>query len=118
MHRPLYLLAFGYLAICGAVVLRHRARPLGGLEHGPVAVTFGGSTGPWFAAIKPYCNAVEVELAQRQHPAPSTPDGQGFSAACYALGGKIATRSRTRSAGAAFRSCTARAIDASAPTWR
>ena len=89
MHRPLYLLAFGYLAICGAVVLRHRARPLGGLEHGPVAVTFGGSTGQWFAAIKPYCNAVEVELAQRQHPAPSTPDGQGFSAACYALGGKI-----------------------------
>jgi len=89
MHRPLYLLGFGYLAICGVVVLRHRAGPLRGPEHAPVAATFGGSAGEWFAAIKPYCNAVEVELAQRQHPAPSTLDGHGLSAACYALGGKI-----------------------------
>src|SRR5256885_9011514 len=90
MHRPLYLLGFGYLAICGAVVLRHQARPLRGPEHAAVAAPFGGSAGEWFAAIKPYCNAVEVELAQRQHPAPASVDGQGFSAACYALGGKIA----------------------------
>ena len=89
MYRPLYLLGFGYLAICGVVVLRHRAGPLRGPEHAPVAATFGGSAGEWFAAIKPYCNAVEVELAQRQHPAPSTLDGHGLSAACYALGGKI-----------------------------
>jgi len=89
MHRPLYLLGFGYLAICGAVVLRHRARPSGAPEHAPVAPSFGGSAGEWFAAIKPYCNAVEVELVQRQHPAPSTVEGQGLSAACYALGGKI-----------------------------
>ena len=89
MNRPLYLLGFGYLAICGAVVLRHRAGPLRGPEHSPVAASFGGSAGEWFSSIKPYCNSVEVELAQRQHPAPATLGGQGYGAACYALGGKI-----------------------------
>ena len=89
MHRPLYLLGFGYLAICGAVVLRHRAGPLIAPAHGSVTPSFGGSAGEWFAAIKPYCNAVEVDLVQRQHPAPSTLEGRGLSAACYALGGKI-----------------------------
>ena len=89
MNRPLYLLGFGYLAICGAVVLRHRAGPLRGPEHSPVAASFGGSAGEWFSSIKPYCNSVEVELAQRQHPAPSTLEGRGLSAACYALGGKV-----------------------------
>ena len=89
MNPPLYLLGFGYLAICGAVVLRHRAGPLRGPEHPPVAVSFGGSAGEWFSSIKPYCNSVEVELAQRQHPAPATLGGQGYGAACYALGGKI-----------------------------
>ena len=89
MHRPLYLLGFGYLAICGAVVLRHRVGPLRGPEHPPLAVSFGGSAGEWFSSIKPYCNSVEVELAQRQHPAPATLGGQGYGAACYALGGKI-----------------------------
>ena len=89
MHRTLYLVGLGYLAICGAVVLRHRASQSDGTEHGPAPVHFGGSAREWFAAIKPYCNAVEVELAQRQHPPPSTLDGHGLSAACYALGGKI-----------------------------
>jgi hypothetical protein len=90
MHRTLYLIGFGYLAICGAVIVRHRAWPLGPAPgHGSVDVRFAGSAGEWFAAIKPYCNAVEVELAQRQHPAPSALNGPGLSAACYALGGKI-----------------------------
>lgn len=91
MHRPLYLVGFGYLAICGAVVLRHRAASWRGGEpaHASPVASFGGSAGEWFAAIKPYCNAVEVELAQRQHPPPSNLEGQGLSAACYALGGKI-----------------------------
>ena len=39
--------------------------------------------------MKPFCNAVEVELAQLRHPAPATLDGDGYSAACYALGGRI-----------------------------
>jgi len=36
MHRPLYLLGFGYLAICGAVVLRHRTGSLSAPAHGTV----------------------------------------------------------------------------------
>ncbi len=90
MHRTLYLAGFGYLAICAAVVIRHRAGHTPAAEPGPSPGDFGGSGGgAWFSAIKPYCNAVEVELAQQRHPAPPTLEGQGYSAACYALGGRI-----------------------------
>jgi tetratricopeptide repeat protein len=85
MHRVLYLVGVGYLAICGMIVLRHRATPLVHMQ----TVRFDGPAHEWFAAMKPLCNAVEVELAQRQHPAPTTLEGRGFSAACFALGGKI-----------------------------
>jgi hypothetical protein len=89
MHRPLYLAGLGYLVICGAVVLRHRVPAARPIEPHAAPVRFDGSAGEWYMAIKPYCNAVEVELAQRQHPAPATREGQGYSAACYALGGKL-----------------------------
>lgn len=88
MHRTLYLVGFGYLAICGAVVLRHRAPPPPPPTHAPAPIR-RGSGAAWFAGIKLYCNAVEAELAQRNAPAPATTDGQGYSAACYALGGKL-----------------------------
>jgi hypothetical protein len=39
--------------------------------------------------MKANCNAVEVEVAQRMRPAPATPAGQAYSAACWALAGKI-----------------------------
>ena len=91
MHRTLYLIGAGYLAICGMVYVGFR-EPRGN-RAAPDApantVPTSGSGEAWYAAIKPYCNAVEVEIAQRNHPAPATLDGQGFSAACYALGGKI-----------------------------
>jgi tetratricopeptide (TPR) repeat protein len=90
MHRTLHLVGIGYLAICGAVVLRHqthRAQPAG--EPTTQTAGFDGSAAQWFAAMKPFCNAVEVEIVHRRHPAPATLDGQGLSAACYALAGKI-----------------------------
>ncbi len=90
MHRTLYLAGFAYLAICGAVVLgRRAARPPAATPEHPTALVPYGTAQQWFAAIKPYCNAVEVELAVRGRPAPATPGGEGYSAACYALGGKI-----------------------------
>jgi tetratricopeptide repeat protein len=90
MHRPLYLLGFGYLAICGVVVVRHHVpRPAATTPEHPTARVPRGTAQEWFSGIKPYCNAVEVELAIRGRPAPATLDGQGYSAACYALGGKI-----------------------------
>lgn len=93
MYRALYLAGFGYLAICGLVVLRDQIadaapQPQAG-EPTTQPAGFGGSAQEWFLAMKPFCNAVEVELAHRSHPAPATLDGRGFSAACFALGGKI-----------------------------
>jgi hypothetical protein len=43
----------------------------------------------WFASIKPYCNSVEVEFQMRQNPAPPGVAGIGYSAACYALAGRL-----------------------------
>jgi hypothetical protein len=91
MQRALYFAGFGYLAICGVIVLRHNAGalpPQTGAAAAPAA-GFGGSAQEWFIAMKPFCNAVEVELAQTRHPAPTSLEGQGYSAACYALGGKF-----------------------------
>jgi hypothetical protein len=50
---------------------------------------FRGEAGAWFARIKPFCNAVEVEVQQRHLPPPSGSDGAGYAAACFALAGKI-----------------------------
>ena len=89
MYRVLYLIGVGYLAICGLVVLRHQAvrASQSQLSQSPL-----GSVSPavaWFRAIKPLCNAVEATLAQQTNPAPAGLEGQGYSAACYALGGEI-----------------------------
>jgi hypothetical protein len=88
-HRALYFVGFGYLAVCGVVVLRHYSHRGGATQPAATPTRFDGSAEQWFAAIKASCNEVEVELAQRQHPAPPSLDGQGFSAACFALGGKL-----------------------------
>jgi len=89
MLRFLYLAGAGYLAICLAALA---LRPPAPVAH--AAATLGlpparGDAAAWFAQIKPFCNSVEVETAQQRTPAPSTPDGQGYSAACYALAGRI-----------------------------
>jgi hypothetical protein len=39
--------------------------------------------------MKPFCNAVEVEVQQQYRPAPEGVQGSGYSAACFALAGKI-----------------------------
>jgi tetratricopeptide (TPR) repeat protein len=39
--------------------------------------------------MKPFCNAVEVDVRQQQLPPPPGAEGAGYSAACYALAGKI-----------------------------
>lgn len=116
MHRPLMLAGIGYLAVCAAVAIRHQPRPAlvpAPAPTGPNPVLgFDGTGEQWFAAIKPYCNAVEAEVTQRQHPAPKTVEGQAYSAACFALGGRIdsaravidrlAREDRYRAAGVVF----------------
>ena len=86
MHRALYLAGFGYLAICGMIVLRHTTSQISAAR--PSAASADPAV-DWFMSIKPQCNAVEVKLAQEARPAPATLEGQGYSAACYALGGQL-----------------------------
>jgi tetratricopeptide (TPR) repeat protein len=91
MSRALYAAGWGYVALCGLVLATRGDRlppRLGGEPPSPAA-PFRGQAGEWFAQVKPFCNAVEVEVRQQQLPAPASVDGAGYSAACYALAGKI-----------------------------
>lgn len=95
MHRALYVAGWGYVALCGWVVATHGAPGLPPAPRRPHPVAaFGGGAGEWFTRVKPFCNAVEVEVRQQQLPPPSGVEGAGYSAACYALAGKI-ERART-----------------------
>ena len=93
MLRYLYLVGGAYLAICLAFLLLRPGAPSTAASHGSGATpaVSGGRGGgaAWFAGIKQYCNAVEVETAQQRSPAPPTADGLGYAAACYALAGRI-----------------------------
>lgn len=82
----LYLVGSGYLAIClGALLLR----PLTPSTHAMAATFAVPADDAWFARMKPFCNAVEVDFAHQRSPAPSSARGAGYSAACYGLAGKI-----------------------------
>jgi len=91
MHRALYLAGVGYLAICGMLVLRHYKPDYSYIPTDPAATRYWYSRPgyAWWVQIKPRCNSVEVELAHRTAPAPAAADAQAYSAACYALAGKI-----------------------------
>jgi hypothetical protein len=87
MTRALYAAGWGYVALCAWLLARPgaTAAPPG---HAP-APAFRGDAGEWFGRMKPYCNAVEVEVQQQRTPAPRGTAGAGYSAACFALAGKI-----------------------------
>ena len=91
MHRALYAAGWGYVALCGVVVATHGSptRAVGPLPRPTPAVVGGSSAAEWFATVKPFCNAVEVEVRQQQTPPPDGMEGAGYSAGCYALAGKI-----------------------------
>jgi len=102
MNRFLYFAGFAFIALCGAIVTRKalsvsdpRIRTVDTLvavaPPAPVAMTSGAQ---WFAAMKPYCNPVEVDVRERYSPPPRTSEGAGYAAACFALAGKI-DRART-----------------------
>ena len=91
MMRTLYLLGSGYLAVCVLLLLAPKpARPQP--QPTPPHHTTPPSTGSapeWFTAMKPFCNAVEVQTRIEYQPPPSGLEGAGYGAACYALAGKI-----------------------------
>jgi tetratricopeptide (TPR) repeat protein len=71
------------------LVLRYRQPKFDPLRSEPAATGSPGGGYAWWVRMKVHCNAVEVELTQRMNPAPPTLGGQGYSAACYALAGKL-----------------------------
>ncbi len=92
--RLIYLVCLTYIAISVVALMK---RP--GAATAPFTVTVTAtsptpatpaSTGAeWFARAKPSCNALEVEMMHRHQPPPSSVDGRGYSAACWALAGHI-----------------------------
>jgi hypothetical protein len=98
MNRFLYFAAFAYIALCGAIVARKvlnssglRIRTVDTVvavaPPPPAGATTSGAQ--WFAAMKPFCNQVEVDVRERYSPPPATSEGAGYAAACFALAGKI-----------------------------
>jgi tetratricopeptide (TPR) repeat protein len=91
MRRAYHILGWSYVAFCGFAVARSLlAEPAPSHASGlrPVASTFADAT-EWFRRAKPYCNAVEITVLQRQASPPATLEGASFHAACFALAGKI-----------------------------
>src|SRR5215207_4808017 len=100
MQRFLYFAGFAFIALCGAVITRQIADWRSARDPGFVVppdaaplrtrgVPSGTSGAQWFAAMKPFCNPVEVDVRERFTPAPSTSEGAGYAAACFALAGKM-----------------------------
>ncbi len=87
MHRRLYYYGIAYVVAVGALLVSHRA-PVAAPPHTTAPLPAGGP-GEWFARLRPFCNPVEVELAQRRDPAPDGLEGTAYSAACFALAGKV-----------------------------
>ena len=88
MSRMLTVAGWAYVALCSLLLTTGPAASGGGEPPTPAA-SFRGAAGEWFATIKPFCNAVEVDVQQQRLPPPAGADGAGYAAACYALAGKI-----------------------------
>jgi len=92
MTRAHYLFGWGYVAICGALLLgarQSRGGETSRTTYEPAATSGGDAAEVWWRRVRPYCNAVEVRVLQRQTPPPSTTAGAGYLAACFALAGQI-----------------------------
>ncbi len=85
--RSLYTIGFVYIGVSLYALL---TKPAPEMTPTTTAVAdFGGDAGQWFQAVKPYCNSVEAEMIHKRVPLPDTDEAPGFSAACYALAGKV-----------------------------
>ena len=91
MRRVYHILGWSYVAFCGLVVANSvLAKQASSHAPGLQPVASNSADGAeWFRRAKPYCNAVEITVLQRQASPPATVDGAGFHAACLALAGRI-----------------------------
>ena len=87
--RLLYLVGIAYLLVTVFALRRGPAR----VSHPIVTPVTTASTatggGAWFARAKSGCNTLEVETVHRHNPPPPSLEGVGYSAACWALAGRI-----------------------------
>jgi hypothetical protein len=89
MTRAHYLFGWGFVGICGLLLLgARRLHTSASVTYEP-APAVGGTAQEWFRRVRPYCNAVEVRVLQRENAPPKTTAGAGYHAACFALAGQI-----------------------------
>lgn len=98
MNRGYYMLGWSFVAVCAAIAAPTRKvpepaavqqpRPRPANVESPLEPP-GTTAAQWFRRVKPYCNAVEIGVLQRQAPPPATTEGAGYHAACFALAGHI-----------------------------
>ena len=92
MTRAHYLFGWGYVAVCGALLLgasAHSRDATPRTTYEPAAPDGGDAAEVWWRRVRPYCNAVEVRVLQQQTAPPHTTAGAGYNAACFALAGQI-----------------------------
>ena len=85
MNRSWYLVGWGYVAICAALLTKRAPAA----QHVVAVASAPGAATEWFRRVRPYCNSLEIALLQRQTQPPETTEGSGFHAACFALAGRI-----------------------------
>ncbi|HSA54953.1 MAG TPA: hypothetical protein VLE53_04575 [Gemmatimonadaceae bacterium] len=85
MPRLFYLVGWGYVAICAALLARRAPTT----SHAIATADPAGAAAEWFRRVRPYCNAVEIATLQRQTRPPEGTQGSGYHAACFALAGRI-----------------------------
>ena len=85
--RALYVIGLSYIAVSAYALLRGPLPPPDIAHY--VLANPATDAGQWFRQVKPYCNTLEVETIHRHRPPPSSLEGVGFSAACWALAGRI-----------------------------
>ena len=87
--RKLYLAGLLFVVLAVLLIL---GSPSSRVTPHPGAVAqavFSGTAGAWFQSVRQYCNPVEVETRHRWNPPPEGMEGTAYSAACYALAGKV-----------------------------
>ena len=85
--RSLYLIGLFYLGVGGYAYWRGSGPVI--LDPVNTVVDTGSQEWTWFQSAKPYCNTLEVETIHRQLPPTQSLEGVGYSAACFALAGKV-----------------------------
>lgn len=87
--RLLYLAGIAYLLVTAFALRRGPARVSHPIVTPVTRASTATSGGAWFARAKSGCNTLEVETVHRHNPPPTSLEGVGYSAACWALAGRI-----------------------------